>query len=75
MNPKTKEGVLRQGEIVLFFDEEKDAVLHLYSYHLYPGDHYTGDVERKQFSHKSMYFDKDERGKVPPTGMQNSIGH
>ncbi len=41
---ETEEGVLRWGENVLFLDEEKDAILHFYNYHLYPGNHYTGDV-------------------------------
>ena len=41
---KTKEGVIRNGESALFLDEEKGAVLHFYNYHLYPENHFTGDV-------------------------------
>jgi hypothetical protein len=43
---RTPQGTLRQGEMALFLDEEKGAVLQFYNLALYPKDHYTGDASR-----------------------------
>ena len=41
---KSKNGVLRWGENALFLDEDKEAILHFYNYHLYPDNLFSGQV-------------------------------
>jgi len=43
---QTQRGVLRWGENAFLLDDEKDVLVFLFNYHLYPENIFTGDVER-----------------------------